>query len=73
MEDLTDATKSVYSAIIRHFREWGYSPSIRELCDEVGMTSSSSVYKHLNKLEAAGLIERIGPSRRIGLPRGKRK
>jgi repressor LexA len=67
MDDFSDSTKAVYAAIVRHFRKYGYSPSIREIGEEVGMSSSSSVHKHLDKLEAAGKIVRDGPSHRIAL------
>ena len=36
----------------------GIPPSIREICSEVGLKSTSSVQYHLNKLEEDGLIKR---------------
>jgi repressor LexA len=66
-EELSDSARLVYVAIVAHFRAFGYSPSIREICVDVGMSSPSSVYKHLNKLEEAGKIHRAGPSHRIVL------
>lgn len=37
---------------------FGYSPSIREICKGVGLSSTSSVYCHLNKLETLGYLRR---------------
>ena len=69
-DELSDSARVVYAAIIKHFRTYGYSPSIREICVDVGLSSPSTVYKHLNKLESAGKIHRIGPSHRIALGSG---
>lgn len=36
----------------------GYPPSVREICQAVGLKSTSSVHSHLNKLEKLGYIRR---------------
>ncbi|MBR1629054.1 MAG: transcriptional repressor LexA [Lachnospiraceae bacterium] len=36
----------------------GYPPSVREMCEEVHLKSTSSVFSHLEKLEKAGYIRR---------------
>lgn len=36
----------------------GYPPSVREICDAVGLRSTSSVHAHLTALEKKGLIRR---------------
>ena len=36
----------------------GYPPSVREICQAVGLKSTSTVHAHLNHLEAQGLIRR---------------
>lgn len=36
----------------------GYPPTVREICEEVGLKSTSSVHAHLEQLEASGLIRR---------------
>lgn len=36
----------------------GYPPSIREICDEVGLRSTSSVHAHLETLDRKGYIRR---------------
>lgn len=43
--------------IVREFiREYGYSPSIRELCEAMGVTSPATVWESLNRLRLAGLV-----------------
>ena len=36
----------------------GYPPSVREICTAVGLSSTSSVFNHLEKLEKNGYIRR---------------
>ncbi|MGH7709539.1 MAG: transcriptional repressor LexA [Vulcanimicrobiaceae bacterium] len=45
--------------VIREFtREHGYPPSVREIGERVGLSSSSTVQAHLKTLERRGLIHR---------------
>lgn len=37
-------------------KENGYSPTVREICQGVGLSSSSTVYKHLEILKDKGII-----------------
>lgn len=36
----------------------GYPPSVREICEAVGLKSTSTVHSHLNKLEKQGYIRK---------------
>ena len=36
----------------------GYPPSVREICDAVGLKSTSTVHGHLKRLETKGLLRR---------------
>lgn len=36
----------------------GYAPTVREICEHVGLKSSSTVHSHLNKLEKHGYIKK---------------
>lgn len=36
----------------------GYSPSVREICSAVGLSSPSSVHQHLKSLQEQGLIQK---------------
>ena len=45
--------------IIRAFTvEHGYPPSVREIGERVGLSSSSTIHAHLKALERRGLISR---------------
>ncbi len=48
----------VYQFIRAYQLDHGHSPSIREIGDGVGLTSTSSVAWHLSQLELKGLVSR---------------
>ena len=43
--------------VIEYMEEHQYSPSIREICEGVGLKSTSTVYMHLVNLEMEGKIK----------------
>lgn len=55
---LPDREKQILETIETYIKENGYGPSIREICDIVGLKSTSTVHTHLKKLELKGYIER---------------
>lgn len=48
----------IYDFIKAQISEKGYPPSVREICQAVGLSSTSTVHGHLNRLEKKGLIRR---------------
>ncbi|MHB1630598.1 MAG: transcriptional repressor LexA [Bacilli bacterium] len=56
------SAKAKQEAILSYIKEAvsarGYPPSVREIGDAVGLTSTSTVHGHLSKLEQRGLIRR---------------
>ncbi len=58
MEDLTSRQRRIIDYIRETVRERGYPPTVREIGDAVGLTSSSSVHSQLENLERKGLITR---------------
>lgn len=48
--------QEIYDYIVRYTREHLYSPSIQEIKDELGITSTSTVKIHLTNLDRDGLI-----------------
>lgn len=48
----------IYDFIKKHLRDKGYPPSVREICSAVGLSSTSTVHGHLERLEKKGLIKR---------------
>ncbi|MEV7715668.1 MarR family transcriptional regulator [Streptomyces sp. NPDC088270] len=59
-----DALSARQEAILRAIRDWiaetGESPSVRQIGERVGLSSTSSVAYQLGRLEARGLISRTG-------------
>lgn len=54
--------KFINDFVLKH----GYAPSVREICKKMGLTSTSTVFYHLKKLEDEGLINRdYGKNRAI--------
>lgn len=47
----------MYQFIVKYINDMGYSPTVREIGNAVGLKSSSSVYSHLSKLEIEGRIK----------------
>lgn len=56
--DLTPRQAAVLDFIKQVLDEKGYSPSVREICDGVGLKSTSTVHNHLKTLEDLGYIRR---------------
>lgn len=56
--DLSPRQAAVLEFIKRVWDEKGYSPSVREICDGVGLKSTSTVHNHLKTLEDLGYIRR---------------
>jgi len=55
---LSAMQERILQVIMRAKLERGYTPSMREIGDEVGLKSSASVSHQLNQLELAGYISR---------------
>ena len=57
-EDLTEKQAKILDFIIAQKEAKGYPPSVREICNAVGLKSTSTVHSHLNKIEKLGYIRR---------------
>lgn len=58
MEQTTDRQKRILEVIREFIAERGYPPSVREIGERVGLSSSSTIHAHLKTLERRGLISR---------------
>jgi repressor LexA len=58
LEIKRDKQTEVYNVIKQHILSKGYPPSVREICEAVGLKSTSTVHGHLERLERKGLIRR---------------
>ena len=57
-EQLTDRQTRILDYIRYVTKTRNYPPSVREIGEAVGLSSSSTVHNHLNQLERRGLIKR---------------
>jgi len=57
-EQLTDLQRQVLEFIDGEVRERGYPPSVREIGEAVGLSSSSTVHAHLAALQDKGFLKR---------------
>jgi repressor LexA len=58
MSDLTPRQRRILDFIGTTVRERGYPPTVREIGEAVGLTSSSSVHAQLENLERRGLLHK---------------
>ena len=58
MEKLSQKQLQILEYMKKEVREKGYPPSVREICDAVGLKSTSTVHGHLERLERKGYIKR---------------
>lgn len=57
-DKVTKRQQAVLSCIEDCIREKGYGPTVREVCQALGLSSPSTVHVHLKALEDKGLIKR---------------
>lgn len=58
MNELSAKQRQILEYMKQEVREKGYPPSVREICEAVGLKSTSTVHGHLSRLEKKGLIRR---------------
>ena len=56
---LTMKQQVVYDFVRKEVKRNGYAPSVREICDGVGLSSTSTVHAHLETLKKKGYIMRF--------------
>ena len=55
---ITNKQREVLEYLKQQVLQKGYPPSVREICDAVGLKSTSSVHAHLESLERNGYIRK---------------
>ncbi len=58
MKPLTEKQKRILDYINEFTLKQGYPPSVREICNEVGLRSPSTVHCHLKRLRELGYLQR---------------
>lgn len=64
MDKLSLKQQEVYDFLVEKMKKYGYPPSIREICQGVGVKSTSTIHGHLSKLEEKGYIKRDSSKKR---------
>lgn len=54
---MTERQREVLLTIARYIEKEGISPTVREIGDIIGLSSSSTVHKHIKVLESEGYIK----------------
>ncbi|MDQ4065123.1 MAG: transcriptional repressor LexA [Actinomycetota bacterium] len=62
VEGLTERQRQTLQYIADAVTERGYPPSVREICDALGLASSSTVHSHLQALQRKGYVK-IDPTK----------
>ena len=62
--NLKETLEIIYAFIVAYVKREGYPPSVREICQGVGIKSTSTVHAHLRRLQDEGKIEYIPGKRR---------
>lgn len=63
-KDLTKRQRQIYEVIISYISEYGFAPTVREMCKLTGLASTSSITVHLKTIEDKGYIKRYPASPR---------
>ncbi len=72
MRQLTERQAQALGFISRLVEERGYPPSVRELCEHMGISSTRGALRHLEALEKKGFISRGPGARSVRLEEGSR-
>jgi repressor LexA len=64
---LTDRQRRILAVIQTWALKYGYSPTTRDLADAVGLASTSSVSRHLRRLEELGFLRRGRSTRPVDI------
>ncbi len=54
---MTDRQALIYRAVIAHWRTFGESPTVRDLCVAAGISTPNGVYSHLVPMRKKGWID----------------
>ncbi len=58
MAELSAKQLQILDFIKQEVREKGYPPSVREICEAIGLKSTSTVHGHLSRLEKKRLYKK---------------
>ncbi len=73
MRELTPRQEEVLDFVLEKLERSGYPPSVREICEALGMSSTRGAQRHLEALERKGFISRAPGARAIQVRGGLRE
>ena len=62
--NVDDTVNMVYDYIVSYIKQEGYPPAVRDICNGVGIKSTSTIHGHLKRLQDSGRIEYTSGKRR---------
>jgi repressor LexA len=66
--ELTDRQLSVYEYILHHHQQYSMAPTVREICEYLGLKGPAGIHRILNVLIDKGFIESISGKKRSWRP-----
>ena len=72
MKNTNEKINSVYNFTVDFINENGFPPSVREICANLNIKSTATVYSYLEKLKAQGLLDK-SPSKKRALSLTQKK
>ncbi len=73
MHELTPRQEEVLGFVLEKLERSGYPPSVREICEALGISSTRGAQRHLEALERKGFISRAPGARAIQVRGGLRE
>lgn len=55
---ISSKQKDILQCIYNYVQGYGYPPTVREICEEVGLASTSTVHGYLSRLQKHGFLQR---------------
>lgn len=64
MGKIDDKLEKVHAFLKRYQQEYGFPPSVREICAALGIKSTATAHYYLDKLEQRGILQKSGNKNR---------
>jgi len=66
--NLTERQQQILDVISAHLRRHGFAPTVRDVGDSIGLSSSATIQKHLDSLRRKGLLSWSHHRNRVLVP-----
>ena len=64
MKNMEGKLERVYRFVEHYIAENGFPPSVREICEQIGIKSTATAYSYLNRLKDMGRIDKTDSKKR---------